>query len=73
MIKALDSEWKLNDRSGTWVKLKPDYVEVADVDALIIGGLCGTGKHGGQLSEWVLALADSPMGVDPSRFVSFCR
>jgi hypothetical protein len=26
VVKALDSQWRVNDRSNSWVKLKPDYV-----------------------------------------------
>ncbi len=33
MVKALDSQWRINDRSNSWVKLKPDYVSQ-------VGGLC---------------------------------
>ena len=27
MIKRMDSPWVLNDRSGSWIKVKPEYVE----------------------------------------------
>lgn len=38
VIKDLGSKWEPGDRSGKWLKLKPDYVRAgSDLDALIIG------------------------------------
>lgn len=37
-MKDLGSKWEPGDRSGKWLKLKPDYIHAgADLDALIIG------------------------------------
>lgn len=38
VIKALDSMWTTNDRSGSWLKIKLDYVRNMDIDAVIVGG-----------------------------------
>ncbi|GLI63887.1 hypothetical protein VaNZ11_007004 [Volvox africanus] len=76
VVKALDSPYKLNDRSGSWLKVKPDYVDSSEFDTVIIGAAWGTGgRRGGRLSEYLLALADTPRlpGAEPSTFVSFCR
>jgi ATP-dependent DNA ligase len=27
VIKRMDSPWVLNDRSGSWLKVKPEYVK----------------------------------------------
>ena len=70
-MKALDSPWKMNDRKGNWVKMKPDYVENHEIDALIIGGYYGTGKHASQVSEYLLGILDKV--ADQPKFVSFCR
>lgn len=40
VLKDLSSKWDPGDRSGKWLKLKPDYIHAgADLDVLIIG-LC---------------------------------
>ena len=74
VVKDLDSPWKTNDRSNSWLKLKPDYVHASDIDAVIIGGYYGTGRRAGDIAEYLLALAETPPpGHMPSRFLSFCR
>jgi DNA ligase 4 len=38
VLKDLDSKWEPSDRSGKWLKLKPEYVRPgSDLDVLIIG------------------------------------
>lgn len=38
VLKDLGSKWEPSDRSGKWLKLKPEYIRAgADLDALIIG------------------------------------
>ena len=44
VVKDLHSEWSINDRSGAWVKIKPDHTHAADVDCLIIGAMWGEGR-----------------------------
>lgn len=40
-MKDLTSKWEPSDRSGKWLKLKPDYVRAgSDLDVLIIGLYC---------------------------------
>mmetsp|Transcript_20380 Transcript_20380/g.61402 ORF Transcript_20380/g.61402 Transcript_20380/m.61402 type:complete len:1176 (-) Transcript_20380:177-3704(-) len=75
MIKDPQSKWQLGDRSYAWLKIKPDYIESPDIDAVIIGGYYGTGRHGGQISGFLLGLAVKPNpGVDrPSHYKSFCK
>jgi ATP-dependent DNA ligase len=46
MVKDLRSQWIMNDRSGSWLKMKPDYEHGVEIDALIIGGQYGTGRNG---------------------------
>ena len=76
IVKALDSPWQMNDRSSAWLKIKSDYVHSNDIDAVIIGAFNGTGRHGGQVTQWLLALAQGPAGgcnATPSVFLSFCK
>lgn len=41
VLKDLSSKWEPSDRSGKWLKLKPDYVQPgSDLDVLIIGLYC---------------------------------
>ncbi|KAK9803302.1 hypothetical protein WJX72_010348 [[Myrmecia] bisecta] len=75
VIKQADSEWKMNDRSNAWLKLKPDYVHNLEIDAVIIGGYYGTGARGGLIAQYLLALAEAPHGgaTEPTKFISFCK
>lgn len=39
VLKDYGSKWDPGDRSGKWLKLKPDYIHAgSDLDVLIIGG-----------------------------------
>ncbi|CAM6105482.1 unnamed protein product [Calypogeia fissa] len=75
IIKDLDSKWEPGDRSGKWLKLKPDYVlGRSDIDVLIIGGYFGTGRRGGQVAQFLLGVAEKPKaGETPTVFHSFCK
>lgn len=76
VVKALDSLWRLNDRSGSWLKLKPDYLSNHEVDAVIMGCSFGSGRNGGKISEFLLGLLDVPRMVtknDQIWLVSFCK
>lgn len=47
VLKDLGSKWEPSDRSGKWLKLKPEYIHPSsDLDVLIIGL---------QLSLWFLS------------------
>lgn len=38
VVKDLSSKWEPSDRSGKWLKLKPEYIHASsDLDVLIIG------------------------------------
>ncbi|XP_010545385.1 PREDICTED: DNA ligase 4 isoform X2 [Tarenaya hassleriana] len=75
VLKDLDSKWEPGDRSGKWLKLKPEYIRAgADLDVLIIGGYYGSGRRGGEVAQFLVALAERPeANVFPRRFISFCR
>ncbi|KAJ6853458.1 putative protein ROOT PRIMORDIUM DEFECTIVE 1 [Iris pallida] len=57
------------------MKLKPDYIHAgADLDVLIIGGYFGSGRHGGEVAQFLVGLAErSDSSSYPMRFISFCR
>ncbi|MCD9646582.1 DNA ligase 4 [Datura stramonium] len=75
VLKDLTSKWEPSDRSGKWLKLKPDYVRAgSDLDVLIIGGYYGSGRHGGEVAQFLVGLAEHPApNTYPRRFISFCR
>ncbi|TVU15844.1 hypothetical protein EJB05_39385, partial [Eragrostis curvula] len=75
VLKDLDSKWEPGDRSGKWLKLKPDYIHAgADLDVLIIGGYYGSGRRGGEVAQFLVGLAvPSDDNSYPKRFLSFCR
>ncbi|XP_058068176.1 DNA ligase 4 [Magnolia sinica] len=75
VLKDLGSKWEPSDRSGKWLKLKPDYIRAGcDLDVLIIGGYFGSGRHGGEVAQFLVALAErATPNAYPKRFISFCR
>ncbi|XP_024012561.1 DNA ligase 4 isoform X2 [Eutrema salsugineum] len=75
VLKDLGSKWEPGDRSGKWMKLKPEYIRAgSDLDVLIIGGYYGSGRRGGEVAQFLVALADrAEANVYPRRFMSFCR
>ncbi|XP_028751412.1 DNA ligase 4 isoform X2 [Neltuma alba] len=75
VLKDLGSKWEPSDRSGKWMKLKPEYIRAgSDLDALIIGGYYGSGRRGGEVAQFLVGLAERPSpGAHPKRFISFCR
>ncbi|MQL70275.1 hypothetical protein Taro_002562, partial [Colocasia esculenta] len=75
VLKDLGSKWEPSDRSGKWLKLKPDYIHAgADLDVLIIGGYFGSGRRGGEVAQFLMGLAEhSAPNSYPKRFISFCR
>eukprot|EP00899_Mesostigma_viride_P003928 jgi/Mesvir1/13536/Mv26189-RA.1 len=76
VIKDLRSPWKAGDRSDNWQKLKPDYLDAGtDLDMLVMGGMYGSGRRGGQLSQFLLGIsvwARRP-GTRPTEFHTCCR
>ncbi|XP_010443392.1 PREDICTED: DNA ligase 4-like isoform X1 [Camelina sativa] len=75
VLKDLESKWEPGDRSGKWLKLKPEYIRAgSDLDVLIIGGYYGSGRRGGEVAQFLVGLADrAEANVYPRRFMSFCR
>ncbi|XP_030510278.1 DNA ligase 4 [Cannabis sativa] len=75
VLKDLGSKWEPSDRSGKWLKLKPDYVRAgSDLDVLIVGGYYGSGRRGGEVAQFLVGLAERPApNTHPRRFISFCR
>ncbi|KAL5214254.1 hypothetical protein ABZP36_003406 [Zizania latifolia] len=75
VLKDLESKWEPGDRSGKWLKLKPDYIHAgADLDVIIIGGYYGSGRRGGEVAQYLVGLAvPSDDNSYPKRFLSFCR
>ncbi|GMP36722.1 hypothetical protein CsSME_00008751 [Camellia sinensis var. sinensis] len=75
VLKDLGSKWEPSDRSGKWLKLKPDYVRAgSDLDVLIIGGYYGSGRRGGEVAQFLVGLAEhSTSNTYPRRYISFCR
>ncbi|KAK4414850.1 DNA ligase 4 [Sesamum alatum] len=75
VLKDLNSKWEPSDRSGKWLKLKPEYIRAgSDLDVLIIGGYYGSGRRGGEVAQFLVGLAErSASNTHPRRFVSFCR
>ncbi|KAK6131668.1 hypothetical protein DH2020_034575 [Rehmannia glutinosa] len=61
VLKDLGSKWEPSDRSGKWLKLKPDYIRAgSDLDVLIIGGYYGSGRRGGEVAQFLVGLAERP-------------
>ncbi|KAM7512669.1 hypothetical protein LguiB_011544 [Lonicera macranthoides] len=75
VIKDLGSKWEPSDRTGKWMKLKPEYIRAgSDLDVLIIGGYYGSGRRGGEVAQFLVGLAErSALNAYPTRFISFCR
>lgn len=75
VLKDLASKWEPSDRSIKWLKLKPEYIRAgSDLDVLIIGGYYGSGRHGGEVAQFLVGLAERPTtSTYPRRFISFCR
>ncbi|OWM84404.1 hypothetical protein CDL15_Pgr020644 [Punica granatum] len=61
VLKDLSSKWEPGDRSGKWLKLKPEYIRASsDLDVLIIGGYYGSGRRGGEVAQFLVGLAERP-------------
>ncbi|TKY72770.1 DNA ligase 4 [Spatholobus suberectus] len=75
VLKDCSSKWEPSDRSGKWLKLKPEYIQAgSDLDVLIIGGYYGSGRRGGEVAQFLVGLAERPSpNTHPKQFISFCR
>ncbi|KAL2580867.1 hypothetical protein AAZV13_15G151400 [Glycine max] len=74
VLKDHSSKWEPSDRSGKWLKLKPEYIQAgSDLDVLIIGGYYGSGRRGGEVAQFLVGLAERPSPNTHPKFISFCR
>lgn len=77
VIKDLNSEWIPGDRSGNWMKIKPDYCKSEDLDVLLIGGYYGAGElRGGKISQFLVGIIEStndPTSAHGIKIMSFCK
>ncbi|EXJ76799.1 uncharacterized protein A1O5_01307 [Cladophialophora psammophila CBS 110553] len=65
VLKNPRSMYRLDDRSGDWQKVKPEYMDGfgEELDCLIIGGFYGSGRRGGNLSSFLCGLRASNKAV----------
>eukprot|EP00466_Bigelowiella_natans_P010785 jgi/Bigna1/49125/estExt_Genewise1.C_400012 len=70
IIKNLDSEYQLGQRSECWLKLKPDHIDgmLDEMDLCILGGYYGEGSRtggarAGQISHFLLGLRGRPLNT----------
>ncbi|OQV04258.1 hypothetical protein CLAIMM_09169 [Cladophialophora immunda] len=65
VLKNPRSMYRLDDRSGDWQKVKPEYMDGfgEELDCLIIGGFYGSGRRGGNLSSFLCGLRASGQAV----------
>ena len=77
VLKNPESKYVPKSREkGEWMKLKPDYLGGSEeFDLLIVGGTYGKGQRGGQVWQFICAVADEPRdkGELPSCFRTMCR
>ncbi|KAI8547963.1 hypothetical protein RHMOL_Rhmol07G0235900 [Rhododendron molle] len=68
VVKDLGSKWEPSDRSGKWLKLKPDYIRAgSDLDVLIIGLLTK------KFIKLIKEASDGTLDLDyVSEFEGFC-
>ncbi|KAJ9604465.1 DNA ligase (ATP) [Cladophialophora chaetospira] len=66
VLKNPRSMYRLDDRSGDWQKVKPEYMEGygEELDCVIIGGYYGSGKRGGSLSSFLCGLRASRKALE---------
>ncbi|EXJ55863.1 hypothetical protein A1O7_08794 [Cladophialophora yegresii CBS 114405] len=66
VLKNPRSMYLLDDRSGDWQKVKPEYMEGfgEDLDCVILGGYYGSGKRGGFLSSFLCGLRASRQDLE---------
>jgi DNA ligase-4 len=66
VLKNPRSMYLLDDRSGDWQKVKPEYMEGfgEDLDCVILGGYYGSGKRGGFLSSFLCGLRASMQDLE---------
>ncbi|KAL4440058.1 hypothetical protein ABPG75_003059 [Micractinium tetrahymenae] len=60
VAKRLSSPWTAGDRSGSWIKFKPDYVRKVELDAVVIGVWHGERERSGKYGEFLLGIRCCP-------------
>ncbi|KAM9766683.1 DNA ligase 4 isoform 2-T4 [Menidia menidia] len=75
MLKEPRSLYRPDRRGEGWIKVKPEYVDglMDELDLLIVGGYWGTGRRGGMMSHFLLAVAEDGEEAAPTSFRSLCR
>ncbi|KAI0481076.1 ATP-dependent DNA ligase [Xylariaceae sp. FL0804] len=79
VIKNPRSMYRVGERAGDWIKVKPDYMDGfgENVDVVIIGGYYGSGHRGGRLSSFMCGLRatedDIRAGAHPEKCYSFIK
>lgn len=77
VVKNLSSQWIPNDRSNSWLKIKPDYLHKHDLDAVVVGSFFSKGMRGqdhASLTQFLLALPDRGEGEPgPVQWLTFCK
>jgi ATP-dependent DNA ligase len=79
ILKSLDSVYDAGEsgRSKTkWVKIKPDYIDETgdNVDLVILGGYYGDGRRRGNISHFLLGVANQKqMSKGSYQFQALCK
>ena len=66
VVKQCDSNYVPGDRKGSWVKVKPEYMEGASdtLDVVIVGGYYADGARRTGISHFLVAVADPNGGFE---------
>ncbi|KAK0945334.1 DNA ligase (ATP) [Friedmanniomyces endolithicus] len=79
VLKSPRSQYSLNERNNSWVKVKPEYMtEFGEaLDCIVVGGYYGSGKRGGRLSSFMCGLRLDeelfPQNTNPQKTWSFFK
>ena len=79
VVKNPRTEYSLNDRNDSWIKVKPEYMEEygEQLDCVIIGGYYGEGRRGGWFSSFLCGLRvnddEIQQGANPQKCLSFFK
>ena len=70
VLKNPRSPYVMDDRTGDWQKVKPEYMEGfgEELDCVIIGGYFGSGKRGGNLSSFLCGLRASRQEIKATKY-----
>ncbi|ORY86331.1 ATP dependent DNA ligase domain-domain-containing protein [Protomyces lactucae-debilis] len=78
LVKNPSRPYKLNDRSTSWIKVKPEYMSEfgTNLDLIVLGAYHGSGRRGSRLSSFLCGLRCDPQHGQQGpirKFVSFCK